>query len=143
MSVAEQKETEANEVAAPEANENAAIRIILADSQAIYRVGMRKVFALEDDIRVVAQAETLQNLYAALHRFPTDVVFLEGALISGTVDAIPETGSPGTGGEADCAGERGRRIEYGGALPARGSRGGATVHFAGPADQVRAQDCGW
>ena len=66
------------------------IRIILADSQAIYRVGMRKVFALEDDIRVVAQAETLANLYAALHRFPTDVVVLEGQLISGTVDAIPE-----------------------------------------------------
>lgn len=30
------------------------IRIILADSQAIYRVGIRKVFALEDDLRVVA-----------------------------------------------------------------------------------------
>ncbi|ADW69148.1 two component transcriptional regulator, LuxR family [Granulicella tundricola MP5ACTX9] len=69
---------------------NTAIRMILADSQAIYRVGMRKVFALEDDIRVVAQAETLQNLYAALQRFPTDVVVLEGQLISGTVDAIPE-----------------------------------------------------
>jgi DNA-binding NarL/FixJ family response regulator len=67
-----------------------AIRIILADSQAIYRVGMKKVFALEDDIRVVAQAETLQNLYSALLRFPTDVVVLEGQLISGTVDAIPE-----------------------------------------------------
>ena len=67
-----------------------AIRVILADSQAIYRVGMRKVFALEDDIRVVAQAETLENLYSALHRYPTDVVVLEGALISGTVDAIPE-----------------------------------------------------
>src|SRR6195952_2277942 len=69
---------------------NTAIRMILADSQAIYRVGMRKVFALEDDIRVVAQAETLQNLYAALVRFPTDVVVLEGSLISGTGDAIPE-----------------------------------------------------
>jgi DNA-binding NarL/FixJ family response regulator len=66
------------------------IRIILADSQAIYRVGMRKVFALEDDIRVVAQAETLENLYAALQRFPTDIVVLEGHLIAGTVDAIPE-----------------------------------------------------
>jgi len=66
------------------------IRIVLADSQAIYRVGMRKVFALEDDIRVVAQAETLANLYAALVRFPTDVVVLEGQLISGAVDAIPE-----------------------------------------------------
>src|ERR1700709_1170871 len=67
-----------------------AIRIILADSQAIYRVGMRRIFAVEDDIRVVAQAETLANLYAALHRFPTDVVFIEGALITGTIDAIPE-----------------------------------------------------
>jgi hypothetical protein len=57
------------------------IRVILADSQAIYRVGMRKVFALEDDIRVVAQAETLENLYAALQHFPTDVVLLEGHLL--------------------------------------------------------------
>jgi DNA-binding NarL/FixJ family response regulator len=71
-------------------SEAAAIRIILADSQAIYRVGMRKVFALEDDIRVVAQAETLDNLFAALQRFPTDVVVLEGRLISGTIDAIPQ-----------------------------------------------------
>ena len=61
------------------------IRVLLADSQAIYRVGMRKIFALEDDIRVVAQAETLDNLFAALARFPTDVVLLEGALISGTI----------------------------------------------------------
>ena len=38
------------------------IRIILADSQAIYRVGIRKIFALEDDIRVVAQADTMENL---------------------------------------------------------------------------------
>ena len=67
-----------------------AIRVTLADSQAIYRVGMRKVFAIEDDIRVVAQAETLENLYAALMRFPTDVVVLEGQLIAGTVDAIPQ-----------------------------------------------------
>lgn len=66
------------------------IRVILADSQAIYRVGMRKVFAVEDDIRVVAQAETLQNLYTALQRFPTDVVVLEGQLLAGTIDAIPE-----------------------------------------------------
>ena len=69
---------------------NEGIRVVLADSQAIYRVGMRKIFALEDDIRVVAQAETLDNLYAALQRFPADVVVLEGQLITGIVDAIPE-----------------------------------------------------
>ena len=66
------------------------IRVILADSQAIYRVGMKKVFALEDDIRVVAQAETLANLQTALQRYPTDVVLLEGQLIAGTIDAIPD-----------------------------------------------------
>ena len=69
---------------------NTGIRVILADSQAIYRVGMKKVFALEDDIRVVAQAETLANLHAALQRYPPDVVLLEGQLIAGTIDAIPE-----------------------------------------------------
>jgi DNA-binding NarL/FixJ family response regulator len=66
------------------------IRIILADSQAIYRVGIRKVFALEDDLRVVAQADTLENLRAAIERFPTDVVLLEGSLLAGTANVIPD-----------------------------------------------------
>ena len=66
------------------------IRIILADSQAIYRVGIRKVFALEDDLRVVAQADSLDNLRAAIERFPTDVVLLEGSLLAGTANIIPE-----------------------------------------------------
>src|SRR6201985_1789657 len=73
-----------------EGADKAAIRIVLADSQAIYRVGIRKIFALEDDIRVIAQVESLNNLYLALQRYPTDVVVLEGQLISGTIDAIPE-----------------------------------------------------
>jgi DNA-binding NarL/FixJ family response regulator len=68
----------------------AAIRIILADSQAIYRVGIRKVFALEDDIRVVAQAESVENLQSAVQRYPSDVVLLEGDMLTGTTNAIPE-----------------------------------------------------
>ena len=90
MNVVDISSNEPLDVEGLETQDSSAIRIILADSQAIYRVGMKKVFALEDDIRVVAQAETLQNLYAALVRFPTDVVVLEGQLIAGTVDAIPE-----------------------------------------------------
>ena len=66
------------------------IRMILADSQAIYRVGIRKVFALEDDIRVVAQADSLENLRAAVERYPTDIVLLEGSMLAGTANAIPE-----------------------------------------------------
>ncbi len=65
------------------------IRVIIADSQAIYRVGIRKVFALEDDIRVVAQADSLDNLRAAIERYPTDVVLLEGGLLTGTTNVIP------------------------------------------------------
>jgi DNA-binding NarL/FixJ family response regulator len=66
------------------------IRVILADSQAIYRVGIRKIFALEDDLRVVAQADSLENLRAAVERYPTDVVLMDGSLLVGTVNAIPE-----------------------------------------------------
>ena len=67
-----------------------AIRIILADSQAIYRVGIRKVFALEDDLRVVAQADSLESLRAAIERYPTDIVLLEGSLLAGTANVIPD-----------------------------------------------------
>ena len=35
------------------------IRVIVADTQAIFRAGLRKIFAVEDDVRVVGQAETL------------------------------------------------------------------------------------
>jgi DNA-binding NarL/FixJ family response regulator len=66
------------------------VRIILADSQAIYRVGIRKIFALEDDIRVVAQADSLENLRAALERQPADVVLIEGGLLTGVPSAIPD-----------------------------------------------------
>jgi DNA-binding NarL/FixJ family response regulator len=66
------------------------IRVILADSQAIYRVGIRKVFALEDDLRVVAQADTLENLRLAIERYPSDIVLLEGSLLTGTANVIPE-----------------------------------------------------
>ena len=66
------------------------IRIILADSQAIYRVGIRKIFALEDDLRVVAQADSLDNLRAAIERYPSDVVLLEGALLSGSAGTVPD-----------------------------------------------------
>jgi two-component system nitrate/nitrite response regulator NarL len=66
------------------------VRIILADSQAIYRVGIRKVFALEDDLRVVAQADSLDNLRLAIERYPTDIVLMEGSLIAGNANVIPD-----------------------------------------------------
>lgn len=84
--IEDSSETEVNDTQA----KPGAIRIILADSQAIYRVGIRKIFALEDDLRVVAQADSLENLRSAIERYPTDIVLLEGALLTGTANAIPE-----------------------------------------------------
>lgn len=66
------------------------IRVVLADSQAIYRLGIRKIFGLEDDIRVVAQADSLENLRFAIERHPADVVLVEGELFTGATNSIPE-----------------------------------------------------
>lgn len=70
--------------------ETTGIRILLADSQAIYRVGIRKIFAIEDDMRVVAQAENYHGLLAAMERYPSDIVLLDGGMISGISEAIPD-----------------------------------------------------
>ena len=79
------------EILSPEDAERAdGIRVVLADTQAIYRVGIRKIFAVEDDIRVIAQAENCAGLLAALERYPADVVLLEGSLIASTGETIPE-----------------------------------------------------
>lgn len=66
------------------------IRVILADTQAIYRVGTKKIFALEDDIRVVAQAENLGQVLAAAAKFPADVLLFEAAISPNAPEAISE-----------------------------------------------------
>jgi DNA-binding NarL/FixJ family response regulator len=64
------------------------VRVILADTQAIFRAGLRKVFALEDDIRVVGQAETLAQTQSAVTKFSADVLIFEAALTPNPVEAV-------------------------------------------------------
>src|SRR5947209_10376630 len=64
------------------------VRVIVADTQAIFRAGLRKVFALEDDIRVVGQAETLVQAQSAVKKFSCDVVIFEAALAPNPVEAV-------------------------------------------------------
>jgi DNA-binding NarL/FixJ family response regulator len=66
------------------------IRVILADTQAIFRAGLRKIFALEDDIRVVGQAETLAQTQSAVTKFSADVLIYESALTPNPVEAVTE-----------------------------------------------------
>jgi len=66
------------------------IRVILADSQAIFRAGLRKIFALEDDIRVVGQAETVAQTVAAVQKFSADILIFEAALTTSPADAVSD-----------------------------------------------------
>ena len=66
------------------------IRVIVADTQAIFRVGLRKIFALEDDIRVVGQAESLDQTVAAIQKFSADIVIFEAALSPNPTDSVSD-----------------------------------------------------
>ena len=66
------------------------VRVILADTQAIFRAGLRKIFALEDDIRVVGQAETLPQALSAAKKFSADILIFESALAPNPVETVAE-----------------------------------------------------
>jgi DNA-binding NarL/FixJ family response regulator len=66
------------------------IRVIVADTQAIFRAGLRKIFALEDDIRVVGQAESLEQTVTAIQRFSADILIFEAALAPIPADAVAD-----------------------------------------------------
>ncbi len=66
------------------------VRVIVADTQAIFRAGLRKIFALEDDIRVVGQAETLAQTQTAVKKFSSDVLIFEAALTPNPAEAVAD-----------------------------------------------------
>ncbi len=66
------------------------IRVIVADSQAIFRAGLRKIFALEDDIRVVGQSETISQTLSAAKKFTADILIFEAALAPNPVEAVAD-----------------------------------------------------
>jgi DNA-binding NarL/FixJ family response regulator len=63
------------EVASP-----GAIRVIVADSEPIFRVGVRRIFAVEDDIRIVAQVESAASALTAVGRYEADLILFECGL---------------------------------------------------------------
>jgi two-component system nitrate/nitrite response regulator NarL len=66
------------------------IRVIVADSQAIFRAGLRKIFAVEDDIRVVGQAETLDQAVIAAKKFSAEILIFEAALAEDPGQTVQE-----------------------------------------------------
>jgi DNA-binding NarL/FixJ family response regulator len=57
-------------------NGSEAIRLIVSDSEPIFRVGVRKIVAIEDDIRIVAQVESAAAAVTAVGRFNADLILL-------------------------------------------------------------------
>jgi DNA-binding NarL/FixJ family response regulator len=55
-------------------------KIILADSQAIFRAGTAKVLAMDDDLRIIAQCSDLERMYHAITTFPGSVVLFAASL---------------------------------------------------------------
>lgn len=75
------------------------IRILIADREGVFRLGLKKVFAVEDDLRVVAQAENSAQVVALSKAFKPDVLFVQleivtertGDLIARVRGASPES----------------------------------------------------
>jgi DNA-binding NarL/FixJ family response regulator len=55
-------------------------RVILADSQAIFRAGTAKVLATDDDLRIIAQCTDLERLLHAVTTFPGSIVLFAAIL---------------------------------------------------------------
>ena len=54
------------------------LKLILADNQAIFRAGIAKVLAVEDEMRIVAQAQTQEQMFMALDKFRAAVLVIAG-----------------------------------------------------------------
>jgi len=55
-------------------------KIILADSQAIFRAGTAKVLATDEDMRIIAQCTDLDRMHHAITTFPGSIVLFAASL---------------------------------------------------------------
>ncbi len=55
-------------------------KIILADSQAIFRTGTAKVLATDEDMRIIAQCTDLERMHHAITTFPGSIVLFAASL---------------------------------------------------------------
>ncbi len=55
-------------------------KVILADSQAIFRAGTAKVLAMDEDLRIIAQCHDLDRMHHAITTFPGSIVLFSTSL---------------------------------------------------------------
>jgi len=59
---------------------NKKIRILIAEREGVFRLGLKKLFALEDDLRVVAQAESAAQVVGLAEKFNPDLYFIQSEI---------------------------------------------------------------
>ena len=64
------------------------LKIILADNQAIFRAGIAKVLAVEDDVRIVAQAQTVEQAMIAIEKFRGSVMIYASSFLPDTLQLV-------------------------------------------------------
>jgi DNA-binding NarL/FixJ family response regulator len=55
-------------------------KVILADSQAIFRAGTAKVLAMNEELRIIAQCTDLDRMYHAITTFPGSIVLFASSM---------------------------------------------------------------
>ena len=59
------------------------VKILIADREGIFRLGLKRLLSAEDDLRVVAQAENAPQVLAMLRTFQPHLVILQQEIASG------------------------------------------------------------
>jgi DNA-binding NarL/FixJ family response regulator len=58
------------------------IRVLIADREGVFRLGLKKLFGVEDDLRVVAQAATAGQVIAGAKSFRPDLFFVQMEMLT-------------------------------------------------------------
>lgn len=57
------------------------VRILVADQEGVFRIGLKKLFGVEDDLRVVAQADASSQVPGLVRKFKPDIVFVQAEML--------------------------------------------------------------
>ena len=110
---------------------NKRVRILIADREGVFRLGLKKLFALEDDLRVVAQAENAGQVAGLAEKFNPDIYFIQSDIADEDSGALLRQLRPTlelvTSG---CADEGRRRADHSRPRGGRDHRGGSTRRAA-------------
>ena len=64
------------------------VTILIADREGVFRLGLRKLFSVEDDLRVVAQAENGDQVIAMCKSFVPDVAYIQEEILGTSIKDI-------------------------------------------------------